>query len=88
MKGTVVATWINSLRVIYGDDIVNKALRKIGWSENRIISPLEEIHDSEPKQLVEEVSRLVSNSTEEVWSPSTSGFPPTLNEATQSPFCS
>ncbi|OGO79427.1 MAG: hypothetical protein A2Y23_06860 [Clostridiales bacterium GWB2_37_7] len=67
MKGTVVATWINSLRVIYGDDIVNKALRKIGWSENRIISPLEEIHDSEPKQLVEEVSRLVSNSTEEVW---------------------
>ncbi|MDF2533771.1 MAG: chemotaxis protein, partial [Clostridia bacterium] len=67
MKGTVVATWISSLRHMHGDDIVNKALRKIGWSENRIISPLEEIEDSEPKQLVEEVSRLVGKSTQEVW---------------------
>ncbi|HYE11330.1 MAG TPA: heme NO-binding domain-containing protein [Patescibacteria group bacterium] len=67
MKGTVVATWINSLRLIHGDDTVNKALRKIGWSENRVISPLEEIEDAEPKQLVEEVSRLVGKSTQEIW---------------------
>jgi len=67
MKGTVVATWINSLRVMHGDDTVNKALRKIGWSENRVISPLEEIDDSEPKKLVEEVSRMVGKSTQEVW---------------------
>ena len=67
MKGTVVATWINSLRMIHGDDIVNKALRKIKWAENRIISPLEEIEDAEPKLLVEEVSRLVGKSTQEVW---------------------
>lgn len=67
MKGTVVATWINSLRTMHGDDTVNKALRKIGWAENRIISPLEEIEDAEPKQLVEEVSKLVGKTTQEVW---------------------
>jgi methyl-accepting chemotaxis protein len=52
---------------MHGDDIVNKALRKIGWSENRIISPLEEIADAEPNQLVEEVGRLVGKNTQEIW---------------------
>lgn len=67
MKGTVVSTWINSLKSIYGEETVHKALRKIGWPENRIISPLEEIEDAEPKQLVEEVSKLVNKTPQEVW---------------------
>lgn len=67
MKGTVVSTWIKSLRAIYGDDVVNKSLRKIGWSENRIISPLEEIDDAEPKKLIEEVSKLTNDSANIIW---------------------
>ncbi len=67
MKGTVVATWIKSLRKLYGDEVVNKSLVKLGWSENRVISPLEEINDNESKQLMEEVSKLVGKTTQEVW---------------------
>ncbi len=67
MKGTVVSTWIKSLRAIYGDDVVVKALRKIGWSEDRIISPLEEIDDSEPRKLIDEVSKLTSHSVSDIW---------------------
>ncbi|MFZ5351578.1 MAG: heme NO-binding domain-containing protein [Bacillota bacterium] len=67
MKGTVVSTWIKSLRLIYGDDIVKKALNKIGWTENRIISPLEEISDNEPKSLVEEISKLTNNTVSDIW---------------------
>ncbi|MDF2520991.1 MAG: chemotaxis protein [Clostridia bacterium] len=67
MKGTVVTTWINSLKALYGNDIVNKALARIGWSENRIISPLEEIEDSESKHLIDEVGRLVGKPSNEVW---------------------
>lgn len=67
MKGTVVTTWINSLKALYGNDIVNKALAKIGWSENRIISPLEEIEDSECKHLIDEVGRLVGRPSNDVW---------------------
>lgn len=67
MKGTVVSTWISSLKELYGLDIVNNALRKIGWSESRIISPLEEIEDSEPKLLVSEVSKLTGKKDNEIW---------------------
>jgi methyl-accepting chemotaxis protein len=67
MKGTVVSTWIKSLRVLYGDDIVNKCLTRIGWSQDRIISPLEEIDDVEPKKLVEEISKLTNHSTSNIW---------------------
>jgi methyl-accepting chemotaxis protein len=67
MKGTVVATWIKSLRNLYGDEVVNKSLIKLGWSQNRVISPLEEINDNQSKQLMEEVSKLVGKPTQEVW---------------------
>lgn len=67
MKGTVVSTWINSLKEIYGPDTVNSALKKIGWSENKIISPMEEIEDSEPKQLISEVGKLAGKTDSEVW---------------------
>jgi methyl-accepting chemotaxis protein len=67
MKGTVVSTWISSLKELYGPETVNSALRKIGWSEDRIISPLEEIEDSEPRNLVSEVSKAVGKTESEVW---------------------
>lgn len=67
MKGTVVSTWINSLIETYGSDTVNSALKKIGWPENRIISPLEEIEDSEPKHLVSEISKLTRKTESEIW---------------------
>ncbi len=67
MKGTVVSTWINSLRTMYGDNTVNQALRKIGWAENRILSPLEEINDNEPKSLVAEIGRHTGKSENEIW---------------------
>ncbi|MEA4847988.1 MAG: heme NO-binding domain-containing protein [Clostridiaceae bacterium] len=67
MKGTVVSTWINSLRELYGQDTVNSALRKIGWPENRIISPLEEIEDREPNQLVTEISKLIGKKEADIW---------------------
>lgn len=67
MKGTVVTTWINSLKDLYGPDTVNSALVKIGWAEDRIISPLEEIEDSEPKLLVSEVGKLIGKKDNEIW---------------------
>lgn len=67
MKGTVVSTWINSLRNLYGDEIVNSCLRIIGWQEDRVISPLEEIDDKEPAKLIEEIGKKVGKSTGEIW---------------------
>ena len=67
MKGTVVSTWINSLKGMYGDETVNSGLRIIGWSEDRVISPLEEIDDKEPIKLMEEIGKKVGKSSAEVW---------------------
>ncbi len=64
MKGTVVSTWLNSLRSLYGDDLVDTALKKQSWDKERIISPLDDIQDQEIfavfKQMAEETKEPVN----------------------------
>ncbi|RKD21586.1 Methyl-accepting chemotaxis protein [Caminicella sporogenes DSM 14501] len=67
MKGTVVSTWINTLENLYGKEIVDKAISKVGWQKNRVITPLEDIHDNEPMVIVEEVANLTNKTPGEVW---------------------
>ncbi len=47
MKGTIVSTWLKSLRNLFGDELVNRAIVSINWNSDTIISPLEEIADDE-----------------------------------------
>ncbi|MFZ7102351.1 MAG: heme NO-binding domain-containing protein [Peptococcaceae bacterium] len=67
MKGSVVGTWLSSLKEIYGTDIVDQTITEIGWQTDRIISPSEDIPDSEPKKIVELVARTVGKNPGEVW---------------------
>lgn len=67
MKGSVVGTWLNSLKEIYGPEIVNETISQIGWQVDRIITPLEDIPDSEPKKIVELVAKKAGKNTGEVW---------------------
>jgi len=38
MKGTIVSTWLSSLRDIFDDNIVDTALKSVDWDKNRIIT--------------------------------------------------
>ncbi|KXG76477.1 heme NO-binding domain-containing protein [Thermotalea metallivorans] len=67
MKGTVVSTWISSLENLYGKTVVEKAVQKIGWETDRIITPLEDIPDHQPKEIVEEVAKTLGKTAGEVW---------------------
>lgn len=67
MKGTIVSTWLNSLRDIFDDEIVNTAIDAIGWDEDRVITPLEDIADEEVFQVFEEVSKLSNMPVTEIW---------------------
>ena len=67
MKGTVVATWLQSLRSMYGDEIIDASMEKTGWSASRVISPLEDLHDSDIRVLFDNISKLKGKSTSEVW---------------------
>ena len=42
MKGTVVSSWIESCRRLFGDQAVNEAMEAHNVPVNRIFSPLKE----------------------------------------------
>lgn len=67
MKGTVVATWISSMKELYGEDTVNKALLSNGWGEERIINPMEDIEDAGIQKIVGDVAALVQRPVGDVW---------------------
>ncbi|TCT11634.1 methyl-accepting chemotaxis protein [Natranaerovirga pectinivora] len=45
MKGTVVSTWLKTCRNLYGNDIVDNALRHSNVATDKTFSPLEEVND-------------------------------------------
>jgi methyl-accepting chemotaxis protein len=67
MKGSVVGTWLKSLEQLYGKDIVQKALLQISWPADRIISPVEDIPDKEPKEIVSFIAANINKTPGEVW---------------------
>jgi methyl-accepting chemotaxis protein len=67
LKGSVVGTWLSSLKDIYGQEIVNEALQQKGWDIYRIISPMEDIKDSEPIEIVNLVAKKVNKNANQLW---------------------
>ncbi|MGB9780136.1 heme NO-binding domain-containing protein [Caldanaerobacter sp.] len=67
MKGTIVGTWIKTLRNLYGNDVVDEALKSVGWEVDRVITPLEDIEDDEVKRIFAKVSEITGKSVNEIW---------------------
>lgn len=67
MKGTVVSTWIRTCRDLYGNDITNKALKSVEWSEDRIFAPLEDVEDKKIFKFIENMSREINMDGNELW---------------------
>lgn len=67
MKGTVVLTWLNSIKDLYGQDVQAKALAQNSWQEDFVINPLEDIDDTEVKKIIGSVCTLTGKNAETVW---------------------
>lgn len=67
MKGTIVSTWLNSLRNIFDNSIVDSAIKSVNWDKDRIITPLEDIADEEIFEVFNQVSKLTNIPTNEIW---------------------
>ncbi|SHK45429.1 heme NO-binding domain-containing protein [Paramaledivibacter caminithermalis] len=67
MKGTVVSTWIKTLRELFGNETVDSALSKVGWDTSRIITPLEDIQDDEVKNIIDEIANSLNKNSSEIW---------------------
>ncbi|WP_026478819.1 heme NO-binding domain-containing protein [Alkaliphilus transvaalensis] len=67
MKGTVVSTWLNSLKNLFGEDLVNRATQSIQWNKDRIISPLEDISDEEIFSVFSFIAKETDQAVGDIW---------------------
>ena len=67
MKGTVVATWMKTCRKLYGDSVVDSAMKLVGWNARKIFSPTENIDDEQIKNIIDIISKKQNISTPDLW---------------------
>lgn len=67
MKGTVVSTWMKTCRKLYGEDTVSKAMQGVGWSEDKIFTPMETVEDDKVKQVISDIAKAQGVDIKELW---------------------
>lgn len=67
MKGTVVATWVESSRKLFGDKVVQEALKENRVDPDHIFTPFEDVDDTTARGIVESVGKAVGKSSKEIW---------------------
>lgn len=67
MKGTVVSTWVESCRKLFGESVINDALKVNGLTNEHIFTPFEDVKDSVALGIVDHVGKAVGKSHKEIW---------------------
>ncbi|NLL77600.1 MAG: chemotaxis protein [Clostridiales bacterium] len=67
MKGTVVSTWMESCRKLFGDQVVNSSLEHYNLSPDHIFTPLEDVPDDVAIGLVDTIGNSVGKNHQEIW---------------------
>ena len=67
MKGTVVATWMDTAQKLWDESAVNEAVKAAGWAQGRIFTPLEDVADSEIRTFVDALARHAGQTPDKIW---------------------
>jgi methyl-accepting chemotaxis protein len=67
MKGTLIATWIQTARMMYGEDAVTKAMEEVGWEKNKVFKSSDSVDDVKAKQLIQKIAYVGGFSEKDVW---------------------
>lgn len=67
MKGTVVAAWMKTCRRLYGNLVVNEAMKCAGWQAEKIFSPVEDIEDGQVEKAIKDIAKSQNISVKELW---------------------
>ena len=67
MKGTVVATWIQTAKTLWGENIVQTAMEQNGWEPERLFLPLEDVEDAAVDRFMDLLSRAQNMSKATLW---------------------
>lgn len=67
MKGTVVSSWVESCKALFGKSVVDQALKEYKLQTDIIFSPLEDVEDRIATGIVDQVGKLVGKDHQEIW---------------------
>lgn len=67
MKGTVVGTWVNTARKVWGDSLTDEAMSHVGWDQDKMFLPTEEVDDAKPKAFVAYLAERTGKTQDEIW---------------------
>ena len=67
MKGTVVSTWIQTARSIWGNEITEKAMKKAGWAPDQLITPTQDVADDKPRTFVAAIAGELGKTEDDAW---------------------
>lgn len=67
MKGTVVATWVESSRKLFGNKVVEEALLHNKLATDHIFTPFEDVDDNKARGIVEHIGQLTGKSSKDIW---------------------
>lgn len=67
MKGTVVSTWLKTCKVVYNDTVVNEAMRVVGWKDDKIFTPAENVDDEKIIKVITYIAEKNKISIGELW---------------------
>jgi methyl-accepting chemotaxis protein len=67
MKGTVVSSWVESCRTLFGKEVVTKALAKFQLQPDVVFSPLQDVEDRIATGIIDLIGDLVGKDHQEIW---------------------
>ncbi|HEX3023476.1 MAG TPA: heme NO-binding domain-containing protein [Lachnospiraceae bacterium] len=67
MKGTVVSSWVQSCRKLFGDQVVHEALTKYNLGKDHIFTPLQDVDDKIANGIIDAVGDSVGKSHKDLW---------------------
>ncbi len=67
MKGTVVSSWIESCKELFGNAIVEQTLKSYKFPIDYIFSPLEDIEDKIALGLIDDIGKEAGKSHSQIW---------------------
>lgn len=67
MKGTVVSSWIESCKALFGKQVVDQALTENNLPLDVVFTPFQDVEDKVATGIVDCVGRLVDKDHQEIW---------------------
>jgi methyl-accepting chemotaxis protein len=67
MKGTVVSSWVESCKLLFGKSVVDQALIAFKLQPDVIFTPLEDVDDKIATGIVDHIGQTVGKDHEEIW---------------------